>query len=128
MSDGCFLKRIREEMNEEEEKGAERLGARRQSAFIVFESHRPVRSCSTRKQRILKMEISALVLACGLRVGADESRGLELMEPIIGPCMSSRSDLSTMPSAFFSILTTPSLWLRDHLTYPGFVNVFFFST
>ncbi|CAL9189186.1 unnamed protein product [Musa hybrid cultivar] len=125
MDDGCFLKRRREKMNEEEEKGAQRRGARRQSAFIFFESHRPVRSYSTRKQRILKMEVSALVLACGLRVGADESRGLELMEPIIGPCMSSRSDLSTMPSDFFSILTTPSLWLRDHLTYPGFVNVFF---
>ncbi|CAL9063314.1 unnamed protein product [Musa banksii] len=118
MDDGCFLKRRREEMNEEEEKGAQRRGARRQSAFIFFESHRPVRSYSTRKQSfpcwilgsmILKMEVSALVLACGLRVGADESRGLELMEPIIGPCMSSRSDLSTMPSDFFSILTTPSL-------------------
>ncbi|CAL9063310.1 unnamed protein product [Musa banksii] len=132
MDDGCFLKRRREEMNEEEETGAQRRGARRQSAFILFESHRPVRSYSTQEtkvsifgSRILKMEVSALVLACGLRVGADESRGLELMEPIIGPCMSSRSDLSTMPSDFFSILTTPSLWLRDHLTYPGFVNFFF---
>ncbi|CAD5190135.1 unnamed protein product [Musa acuminata subsp. malaccensis] len=42
MDDGCFLKR-REEMNEEEEKGAQKRGARRQSAFIFFESHRPVR-------------------------------------------------------------------------------------
>ncbi|THU63091.1 hypothetical protein C4D60_Mb01t12090 [Musa balbisiana] len=90
--------------------------------------------------RILKDGVSALVLACGVRVGADGrykiwccignplalhsaacfrgqllhsavlSRGLELMEPIIGPCMPSRSDLSTTPSNFFSILTTPSLW------------------
>ncbi|CAD5190136.1 unnamed protein product [Musa acuminata subsp. malaccensis] len=51
MEDGCFLKRRREKMNEEEEKGAQRRGARRQSAFIFFESHRPVRSYSTRKQR-----------------------------------------------------------------------------
>ncbi|CAL9758879.1 unnamed protein product [Musa acuminata subsp. burmannicoides] len=34
-----------------EEKGAERRGARRQSAFIFLEPHRPVRSCSTQKQR-----------------------------------------------------------------------------
>ncbi|CAL9189194.1 unnamed protein product, partial [Musa hybrid cultivar] len=33
-----------------EEKGAERRGARRQSAFIFLEPHRPVRSCSTQKQ------------------------------------------------------------------------------
>ncbi|CAL9071245.1 unnamed protein product [Musa textilis] len=71
------------------------------------------------------MEVSVLVLACGMRVGADGSRGLELMEPKIGPCMPSRSDLSTAPSDFFSILTTASLWLRDHSTYPGFASVFF---
>ncbi|URD72745.1 hypothetical protein MUK42_07981 [Musa troglodytarum] len=55
--------------------------------------------------------------------GALFSRGLELMEPKIGPCMPSRSDLSTAPSDFFSILTTPSLWLRDHSTYPGFATI-----
>ncbi|XP_064938713.1 uncharacterized protein LOC135592784 isoform X2 [Musa acuminata AAA Group] len=117
MDDGCFLKRRREHRGEGRE---DKVPSSSLNPIAPFGLTR----LGNKGLRILKMEVSALVLACGLRVGADESRGLELMEPIIGPCMSSRSDLSTMPSDFFSILTTPSLWLRDHLTYPGFVNVF----
>ncbi|CAL9080253.1 unnamed protein product [Musa acuminata var. zebrina] len=118
MDDGCFLKRRREHRGEGRE---DKVPSSSLNPIAPFGLTR----LGNKGLRILKMEVSALVLARGLRVGADESRGLELMEPIIGPCMSSRSDLSTMPSDFFSILTTPSLWLRDHLTYPGFVSVFF---